>query len=184
MSWFVPDEDYEVEFEYSDGFFSPTKKGFMTVKASSEYEAKSSVKSLLGAQHSNVYIKSVRKCKKPDNTKERTQYIDDVPEYNPEDYSYKSSTVDIKISGSTDSKAGACDIFTDNLTEKQEKILRISIGVFLLLLISVFIAFEVFHGRVDGTYYLTSITGSAEVSADSNENYLTLKKGTCTCISS
>ena len=51
--------DYIVEFEYSDGFLSSFKKSTMTIKASSEYDAKTKVKTLLEKERKYVKILSV-----------------------------------------------------------------------------------------------------------------------------
>lgn len=55
------DSKWIVEFEYSEGFFSSTKKATMVIEASSEYSAKNKAKAVLRGSYSYVKILSARK---------------------------------------------------------------------------------------------------------------------------
>ena len=63
---------------------------------------------------------------------------------------------------------------------------KASVKLGIVILVAILVVIGIVAGsvinlmKVDGTYYLISITGTANVSANKNENYLTLKDGTCT----
>lgn len=66
------DSKWIVEFEYSEGFLSSTKKATMVVEASSEYSAKDKAKSVLRANHKYVRILSAHKSGGKDEEKKTT----------------------------------------------------------------------------------------------------------------
>ncbi len=58
-----------------------------------------------------------------------------------------------------------------------------AIGILSCIVLIMIVVVFIYVGnsmKVDGTYYLISITGTANISANEDENYLTLKDGVCT----
>ena len=73
----------------------------------------------------------------------------------------------------------------NNTPTQNNPLLAIIITIILLGIIIGGIIFisscqNCFKEKVDGKYYLSSITGTGEVSANSNDNYIVLDNGTCT----
>lgn len=181
MGLFFHEDEYEVEFEFADGFFSRYKKGYISVKATSEYTAKDSAKNVLSAQYKYVHILSAHKCSDL-NSRNSSRYTENY------DQSKHTTTAQLASNDPNNYVQNRAKTKISDMQMEISAIVIVSVSLVLAYILAsnfVAIQFALFirseiNSRVEGTYYLSDISGTINASGNSNENYLTLKDGTCT----